>query len=89
MKVGSPLYHLVIRCLRLPGPFHHTSSGATKRLEQLEQPLKANPLRLWEGVRVSGREITHDERVKQLPQFAVGVVPYVAGWRGDVDTDSR
>jgi len=42
----------------------HVQRG--KRLEQLEQPLKANPLRLWEGVRVSGREITHDEGVRHM-----------------------
>ena len=38
------------------------------RLEQLVQPIKADPSRCWEFPRVPGREITHDELDKLLLQ---------------------
>ena len=34
------------------------------RLEQLVEPIKANPARFWEFPWVTGREITHDALVK-------------------------
>ena len=56
------------------------------RLEELVQPIIADPLRLWEVVRVPGREIAHDERFKLLLQGLLqrgGLL--TAGWRGGVD----
>ena len=50
------------------------------RLEQLEQPIIADPVRRREVLRVSGREVTHDELVKLLLQGAV----CTADRRGDV-----
>eukprot|EP00964_Phaeocystis_antarctica_P068303 scaffold41379_cov71-Phaeocystis_antarctica.AAC.6 len=74
-----PLGDQLLEVARAPVP--HILWGV--RLEQLEQSLKADPLRRWEVVWVSGREIAHDERVKLLLQGARSM----AWWRGDVDTD--
>ena len=45
-----------------------------ERLEELVQPIIADPLRLWEFVRVPGREFTHDGRFKLLLQGSGGGV---------------
>ena len=57
------------------------------RLEELVQPIIADPLRLWEDVRVPGREIAHDARFKlPLQGLLQGGGLFTAGWRGGIDT---
>ena len=59
-------------------------------LEELVQPIIADPLRLWEVVRVPGREITHDERFELLLQGRLqggGLFP--ACWHGGVGTSTH
>ena len=57
------------------------------RLEELVQPIIADPLRLWEFTRVPGREIAHDARFKlPLQGLLQGGGLFTAGWRGGIDT---
>ena len=49
------------------------------RLEQLVQPIKADPSRCWEFARVLWREITHDELDKLLLQVVGRLLPELLG----------
>ena len=49
------------------------------RLEQLVQPIKADPSRCWEFARVPGRKITHDELGKLLLQVVGRLLPELLG----------
>ena len=53
--------------------------GIGVRLEQLVQPIKADPSRCWEFARVPGREITHDELDKLLLQVVGRLLPELLG----------